>query len=158
MAAPSELASAGSAAILYRGLSALPFFNPDVDHEPAPVGVAERRGQISHADAAVFSTPEYAGMLPGSLKHLLDWTVGSGFVSGKPVVWIIVAAPGRGLGALATLATVLGSIDVRILDEAYIDLPIARDMVQPRAVATVPERDALARWWATMRGRLETSE
>lgn len=67
-----ELAPADSAAILYRGLSALPAFNPDDDHEPVPVAVAELRGQISHADAVVFSTPEYAGTLPGSLKNLLD--------------------------------------------------------------------------------------
>ncbi|MGD0240963.1 MAG: NAD(P)H-dependent oxidoreductase [Streptosporangiaceae bacterium] len=40
---------------------------------------------------------EYAGTLPGSLKNLLDWTVGGGEIYGKPAGWINVAA----LSALA---------------------------------------------------------
>ncbi|MDJ0323795.1 NADPH-dependent FMN reductase [Cryobacterium sp. PH31-AA6] len=158
LATVRELAPAGSTAILYSGLSALPSFNPDDDRDPVPAAIAELREQISHADAMLFSTPEYAGTLPGSFKNLLDWTVGSEVVSGKPVAWINVAAPGRGRGALATLASVLGYIDARILDEACIDLPVARDMVESGIVASLPERDALARWWVTMQGQLEKSE
>ena len=36
------------------------------------------RGTIHEADALLFSTPEYAGALPGSLKNLLDWTIRAG--------------------------------------------------------------------------------
>ncbi len=158
LATVRDLAPAGSAAILYGGLSALPAFNPDDDHDPVPVAVAELRELISQADAVVFSTPEYAGTLPGSFKNLLDWTVGSEVLSAKPVAWISVAAPGRGHGALATLATVLGYIEARILDEVCLDLPIARDMVESGAVVTTPERDALARWWTALQVQLETCE
>jgi NAD(P)H-dependent FMN reductase len=47
------------------------------------------------ADARILL--EYAGTLPGSLKNLLDWTVGGGEIYGKPAGWINVAA----LSALA---------------------------------------------------------
>ncbi|TXN31122.1 NADPH-dependent FMN reductase [Lacisediminihabitans profunda] len=150
-----ELAPPGSSATLYGGLSALPAFNPDDDHDPVPAAVATLREQIGLADAVLFSTPEYAGTLPGSFKNLLDWTVGSEVVSGKPVAWINVAAPGRGHGALATLALVLGYIDARVLDGACIDLPLARDTIVSGIVSTLPERDALARWWITMLEQLE---
>jgi NAD(P)H-dependent FMN reductase len=62
------------------------------------------------AGGVVLCTPEYAGTLPGSLKNLLDWTVGGGELYGKPAAWINVAAPGRGTGADATLRTVLGYV------------------------------------------------
>ncbi len=150
LATVRELAPAGSAAIVYQGLSALPAFNPDDDRDPVPATVAELRDQIIAADAVVFSTPEYAGTLPGSFKNLLDWTVGSEVVSGKPVAWINAAAPGRGHGAIATLESVLGYVDAQILDRACIDLPITRDMVDSGTIRTQPERDALARWWTTM--------
>src|SRR5512144_1382318 len=95
-------------AVLYEGLAELPAFNPDDDHDPLPEAVVALRAQIAGADAVVFCTPEYAGTLPGSFKNLLDWTVGGAEMYGKPATWINVAAPGRGLGADATLATVLG--------------------------------------------------
>jgi len=145
-----DLAPTGSSALVYGGLSSLPAFNPDDDRDPIPGPVAELRQQISTADAVVFSTPEYAGTLPGSFKNLLDWTIGSSVLAQKPVAWINVAASGRGHGALATLRSVLGYVDARILDEACMDLPIGRDLVSSGAVATQPECEALARWWATV--------
>ena len=83
-------------ATLYTGLADLPAFNPDDDREPLPPAAAGLRQQIAAADAVLFCTPEYAGGLPGSLKNLLDWTVGGGEMYGKPVAWINVAAEGRG--------------------------------------------------------------
>jgi NAD(P)H-dependent FMN reductase len=66
---------------LYEGLETIPPFNPDLDIEPAPEPVARFRD----ADAVVFSSPEYAHGIPRSLKNALDWVVGSGELSGKPV-------------------------------------------------------------------------
>jgi len=66
----------GVEAVLYEGLDALPHFNPDDDVEPLHPAVAELRAAIDAADALLFSTPEYAGALPGSFKNLLDWTIG----------------------------------------------------------------------------------
>ena len=103
----------------------MPAFNPDHDREPLPTAVAGLRAEIAAADALVFCTPEYAGTLPGSLKNLLDWTVGGTEISAKPVVWINVAAPGRGHGAIATLETVLGYVSADVLQAGRVELPIA---------------------------------
>jgi chromate reductase len=67
---------------LYDGLLDLPPFVPGA--EPEPTAVRDLLDIIASADAVLFSTPEYAGGLPGSLKNLLDWTVGGGQLYGKP--------------------------------------------------------------------------
>ena len=77
------LAPAGITAELYDGLAALPAFSPDEDERP-PGPAADLRARIAAAGALLFCTPEYAGTLPGSLKNLLDWTVGGGEIYGKP--------------------------------------------------------------------------
>jgi len=98
---------------LYLGLRDLPAFVPG--EQPAPA-VEDLLARIETADAVVFSTPEYAGGLPGTLKNLLDWTVGGGELYGKPVAWLDVANPGRGQGATAQLRTVLGYVGARIVE------------------------------------------
>ena len=94
-----ELLTPDVDAVLHDGLAELPAFDPDRDRDPLPAPVARLRDEIGRAGGVVFCTPEYAGTLPGSLKNLLDWTVGGGELYGKPAAWINVAAPGRGTGA-----------------------------------------------------------
>jgi chromate reductase, NAD(P)H dehydrogenase (quinone) len=78
----------------------------------------------------LFCTPEYAGTLPGSLKNLLDWTVGATVLTDKPVAWVNAAAdPRRGAGAHATLATVLGYVQALVVDDACRSVPVARESV-----------------------------
>jgi NAD(P)H-dependent FMN reductase len=117
-------------AIVYDGLSALPHFNPDDDQEPLPGPVAELRAAIDAADAVLICTPEYAGTLPGSFKNLLDWTVGATVLTDKPVAWVNAAAdPRRGGGAHATLATVLGYVQARVVEDACRHVPVPREAV-----------------------------
>ena len=113
---------------MYSGLTELPAFMPDED-SPPPAAVEALRRELASADAVVFCTPEYAGSLPGSLKNLLDWTVGSGELYGKPVAWINVAAEGRGTGAEATMATVLGYVGADIITQACARVPVPRETV-----------------------------
>ena len=61
---------------MFDALGAVPAFNPDTD--PAPCVVDTFRGVVQSADGLLIATPEYAHGLPGSLKNLLDWLVGSG--------------------------------------------------------------------------------
>jgi chromate reductase len=119
----------GVDAVVHEDLGALPQFNPDDDHDRLPASVVALRAAMAKADAVVFCTPEYAGTLPGTFKNLLDWTVGGGELYGKPVAWVNVAGPGRGTGADATLATVLGYVGARILDASGLRVPVARDAV-----------------------------
>src|SRR6476620_12180616 len=120
------LAPDGIATELYDGLTALPAFSPDEDERP-PGPAADLRARIAAAGALLFCTPEYAGTLPGSLKNLLDWTVGGGEIYGKPAAWINVAAPGRGTGADATLRTVLGYVGADLLPSSGARVNVPRD-------------------------------
>lgn len=133
------VAPEGVTAVVYEGLTDLPPFNPDDDHEPLHPAVAHLRRQIDRADAVVFSTPEYAGTLPGTFKNLLDWTVGGVELYGKPVAWLTVAAEGRGLNAEASLRTVLRYVNAAVLDDACAHLPVARDAIGPDGLVSDAE-------------------
>ncbi|MDJ0489701.1 NADPH-dependent FMN reductase [Rhodococcus qingshengii] len=115
-----------SSTTTYDGLSRLPAFNPDDDHDPLHDEVHALRRHIRNADAVLFCTPEYAGTLPGSFKNLLDWTVGGTEMTDKPVAWIKVATPGRGGGAVNTLETVLGYVGARVVRAACLEVPVGR--------------------------------
>lgn len=144
------VAPKGVTAVLFEGLADLPAFNPDDDAQRPHPAVRHLREQIAAAHAVVFSTPEYAGALPGSFKNLIDWTVGSGELYRKPVACINVAAPGRGETAYAELARVLGYVDAVVIEPGCARLPLSRDAVGPDATVT----DAGFR--ARLTGTLET--
>ena len=132
------VAPEGIEADLYDDLAALPAFNPDDDHDPLPPPVRDLRQRIMAADAILFCVPEYAGTLPGSLKNLLDWTVGGGEMDGKRAAWINVAPGGRGSGAQEHLAMVLGYVGAVPVDAACVRLPVPRDAVQPDGTIADP--------------------
>jgi NAD(P)H-dependent FMN reductase len=133
----AALAPDGVDAVMYEEIAVLPAFNPD-DAPDAHASVSRLRAQLSGADAVLFCTPEYAGTLPGSLKNLLDWIVGTGELYGKPVAWLTVAQPGRGEGAQATLATVLGYVGAVVIEAACVRLPVGRDAVAPDGLVADP--------------------
>jgi chromate reductase, NAD(P)H dehydrogenase (quinone) len=72
----AEVAPEGVECRIYGRLASLPAFNPDEDRHPLHPEVQRLRDAIHQADAIMSSTPEYTGALPGSLKNLLDWTIG----------------------------------------------------------------------------------
>ena len=71
--------------ILYEELGTIPPFNPDLDVEPGPPSVP-RMHCNARLVTLLLSAPEYAHGIPGALKNALDWVVGSGELSAKPVV------------------------------------------------------------------------
>jgi chromate reductase, NAD(P)H dehydrogenase (quinone) len=127
----------GVAAELYDGLTGLPAFSPDQDERP-PGPAADLRARIAAAGGLLFCTPEYAGTLPGSLKNLLDWTVGGGEIYGKPVGWINVAVGGRGTGAEEHLAMVLRYVGAVTVPGACVRVPVPREAVGPDGTVTDP--------------------
>ncbi|MGC0418672.1 NADPH-dependent FMN reductase [Embleya sp. AB8] len=125
--------------VVFAGLGALPHFNPDDDREPLPPAVLELRAAIEAADAVLFSTPEYAGALPGSFKNLLDWTVGGVETSEKPVAWINASAnPGGAAKAHESLRTVLGYTGAEVVDSACVRLGVTRDAIDGNGLITDP--------------------
>ncbi|MGQ4596873.1 NAD(P)H-dependent oxidoreductase [Nocardia sp. R6R-6] len=131
----SALAPDGVSARWYGDLAELPAFNPDDDGSAHPSVLALRQ-QLSGADAVLFCTPEYAGTLPGSLKNLLDWTVGTADLHEKPVAWITVAPLGRGDGAVAMLWSVLSYLGADVDCEACGCLPVLHKDVGPDGLVT----------------------
>jgi chromate reductase, NAD(P)H dehydrogenase (quinone) len=122
----------GIATTLYEGMADLPHFNPDDDvpGEPLDPAVHDLRSRLARSDSVLFSTPEYAGALPGSFKNLLDWTVGGGETYAMPVAWINTAgpaAPSGGAEAEASLRKVLGYTGSEIVEAACLRIPVPRD-------------------------------
>ncbi|WP_245997719.1 NADPH-dependent FMN reductase [Nocardia pseudobrasiliensis] len=131
---------------LYTGLEKLPAFVPG--DQPSPPAVAELRERLAAADAVLFCTPEYAGLIPGSLKNLLEWTVGTADLYEKPVAWINVAAPGRGEGAIESLRTVLGYVGATIIDNACVRITVPHGAVE--SDGTVSDSNVRAELAATI--------
>jgi NAD(P)H-dependent FMN reductase len=119
-------APAGIRSVFFDGLASLPHFNPDADVDPLPPAVMQLRTSLHDADAVLFSTPEYAGTLPGSFKNMLDWLIGDAderSIYEKPVAWINPSSHG-GTGAIATLRAVLGYAHARIVEAACAAIPV----------------------------------
>jgi len=130
------VAPAGVDATLYDGLAGLPHFNQDDDHDPLPPAVSELRAAVHAADAVLFSTPEYAGALPGSFKNLLDWLIGDaepGSIYEKPVAWIN-ASPRGAPNAHAELRAVLGFAHATIVEAACVHVPVTDALIDADGV------------------------
>ena len=135
-----SLAPEGVAVAGYDELASLPHFNPDDDGENLPATVARLRARLGQAGALLFCTPEYAGALPGSFKNLLDWSVGGGEMSGKPVGWINCSwGPTGAAGAHAELRTVLTYTDSAIVEQACVQVPVTRAEVAADGLVPDPE-------------------
>ncbi len=132
------LVPAGTTANVYGELAELPHFKPDDEVRSVPPAVATLRTALAEADAVLFSTPEYAGSLPGSFKNLLDWTVGEGLYQ-KPVGWINASAHGAADGAHHTLRVVLDYVNADVVEDACVKIPVRRDAVGPDGLIIDPE-------------------
>lgn len=141
------VAPRGMVTILYRGLADLPHFNPDDDFDPRHPAVGALRAEIRQADAILFSTPEYAGALPGSFKNLLDWTIGDdqrGSIYEKPVAWIN-PSPRGAVNAHESLRKVLGYAKADIVEAACTQIPVtAADVDDNGLIADLAIRDQIA--------------
>jgi chromate reductase len=130
----ARIAPADISAVVYDGLRGLPAFVPG--EQPVPEAVARLREQVEGAQAVLFSTPEYAGSLPGSLKNLLDWLVDGGDLGAKPAAWLSVAAPGQDESALTALQTALSYGNAKLLRPACIRVPLDPAAVDGHGLVT----------------------
>jgi len=80
---------------IFKGLSDLPHFNPDLDNGNVPKQVTDFRRKLVEADGILICTPEYAIGVPGTLKNAIDWTVSSMEFSRKPVALITASLSGE---------------------------------------------------------------
>ena len=139
------LAPPGIDVVLYDGLADLPAFNPDLDQPGAllPPAAGALRALVADADGILICSPEYAHGMPGSLKNLLDWLVGSVEFPGKPVT--LVAASARSVFAQAQLAEVLRTMSARLVPNESVVVPVARSGIDAAAIAADPRLAAVLR-------------
>jgi len=109
---------------IFDTLHQLPYFNPELDVEPAPRAVADLRARVGAAEAVLIASPEYAHEMPGVLKNALDWLVSSGELYGKPVA-ILCAAPGpeRGMYVRQALERTLDAEGARVVVSTTVTVP-----------------------------------
>jgi chromate reductase, NAD(P)H dehydrogenase (quinone) len=117
----------GAQFLLFKGLKAVPPYDADDDHDPAPPGAAEFREAISGADAILVATPEYNSSVPGQLKNGLDWAsrpFPSNVLRNKPVA-VVGASTGMfgAVWAQAELRKSLASTGARVVGP---DLPVSQ--------------------------------
>lgn len=122
---------------LFDGLAHLPHFNPDLDFESPHPAVGHLREELNTSGAVLFSTPEYAHGLPGSLKNALDWLVRSGERYTKPVA-LINSSP-RATFAQSALQEILTTMGAHLIVAASVTVAIpSRSALTPEAIAANP--------------------
>jgi len=155
-----RVAPPGVAAVLYKGMDTLPHFNPDHDAPPLHPAVANLRATIRASDAILYSTPEYAGALPGSFKNLLEWSIGdeqSGSIYEKPVAWVNVSTGTGAMDAYESLRTVLTYAHASIVEAACTSIPVTRQDVHDGLVDDPFIRSEIARTLSTLVVPVKTS-
>jgi chromate reductase len=115
----------GAELVLFSGLKAIPPFDEDDEHAPAPAVTAWRE-ELGKADALLFATPEYNSSIPGVLKNAVDWAsrpFATAALRNKPAA-VIGASTGMfgAVWAQAELRRALAAAGARVIDR---ELPVA---------------------------------
>ncbi len=146
---------AGVTVAITTRLGELPYFNPDLDVEPPPSTVAAFRAELGGSDGLIFSSPEYAHGMPGTLKNALDWGVSGPEFVGKPVA-LLNASP-RAVHADRALREVLGTMSAVVVAGGCVALPLLGRDLDAAGIASDPAlaeplRSALDAFAAFIRG------
>lgn len=112
----------------------LPHFNTPDEDEVLPQLVHDLYRQLKEADAVIICTPEYAFGVPGSLKNLLDWTVGPGCFADKPVA--IITASSVGEHAHASLLITIEVLSAKIMEGSTLLIPFIRSKINEKGDIT----------------------
>ena len=130
-------------------ISALPFYNADVEQHGFPAAVETLRDKVRSADALVFAVPEYNFAIPGVLKNALEWL-------SRPPGPPANAKPCAILGAtVSPLGTARGQFNLRQICVSLNMMPVNTPHVDITSAATkydaegrladAPTREAIAR-------------
>lgn len=118
---------------IFNELALLPHFNPDLNSDEIEI-IKNLRHGLNESDAILICTPEYAHGIPGSLKNLIDWVVGTGEFSQKPTVLITASTDGQ-FGHQALLET-LRVIEAKNIDQLNLLIQYVRTKVNDIAEIT----------------------
>jgi len=123
---------------IFEGLEQLPHFSPERMENEA---VIKFKNAVQQANGVVFSTPEYAFGVPGTLKNALDWTVSTGEFNEKPVC-AISASPLNSGGdkALSSLLLTLTALGTKKNENSFLSIPNIKSKIDPESnLVTDPE-------------------
>jgi chromate reductase, NAD(P)H dehydrogenase (quinone) len=134
--AARKLAPTNVEIILYQDIATLPHFNPDLE-DPLPLTIMKLRSHIQKADGLLFSTPEYAHGIPGSLKNMLDWLVSGSEFMGKPVA--LLNASSRSTYAQASLEEIVKTMAGYFVAEATTTIDLLGKHYNETAILANPE-------------------
>lgn len=113
----ARMAPPGMTVHLYDGLRTLPHFDPDLELDgETPEPVRSLREAIGGSDALLIACPEYGFSLPGALKNMVDWLIGSGELERKLVaVTASTVHPERGRMGLQALLQTLSAVSAQVV-------------------------------------------
>jgi chromate reductase, NAD(P)H dehydrogenase (quinone) len=143
--AAATLMPPGAKLDIYPDMGALPLFNPDIEEAsaPLPASVVALRDAVGRADGLLIACPEYAHGVPGGMKNLLDWLVGSLEFPSKPVA-LLNTAP-RASHAQAQLREILPTMGARLMDAASFTVPLPNNRMESASIlADLQLADAIA--------------
>lgn len=134
-----RLAPAGVTVTLAPSFRDVPLFDADLTTgEQLPAALDPIRAAFDAADGVLISSPEYAHGMPGGLKNLLDWSVGTGELAGKPTALITVSTSmTAGRWSHGGLTEVLTTMGVDVVHAAALLVGAAR----PKVDATTDRLD-----------------
>jgi len=111
---------------LWEGISDLPIYDQDLEHDP-PESVLRLREDWTAADAILFATPEYNGSVPGGLKNAIDWASRPKLEAALTNQNVVVVGASTGqfgaMWAQADLRKTLGVAGARVIGD---ELPVTR--------------------------------
>jgi chromate reductase, NAD(P)H dehydrogenase (quinone) len=134
--AATVLAPAQVRVCIYEGIGNLPLFNPDLEGKESKE-VLDFRAKILASDGILIASPEYAHGITGPLKNALDWVVGSGEFTNKPVA-LLNASP-RAIHAQASLLEIITVMAAKIIREASLTIPLPTNKIDKEAILANPE-------------------
>ena len=113
----ARLAPPGMTVSLYDGLRTLPHFDPDLEVDGvAPEPVQRLRAAVRESDALLIACPEFGFSLPGALKNMIDWLIGSGELERKLIaVTASTVHPERGRMGLSALLQTLSAVSAQVV-------------------------------------------
>lgn len=132
--AAMQLAPPGMTIDLFEGMAHLPLFNPDLDasDDTLPAEVVALRAKIADYDGLLIACPEYAHGVPGPMKNLLDWLVGSLTFPEKPVALFNAAA--HASHAQAQLRETLRMMSGRFVESGSATIPLPNNTYDTKAI------------------------
>ena len=118
--------------VIYDGLGHIPPFNPDVEAQGFPAAILDLKARLAESAAVFVACPEYVFGVPGTVKNMFDWLVGSTDIDKKPfAVSASVSHQARGSAALKSLTLTLEVMGAVIVGEG----PIVRGPTEEQDLA-----------------------